>query len=119
MSEIGFSPTGLYERPWSPAHLRCVADVDGGFALTWLPRSRTGGDRWDGDVSLADPPKYRVTIFRAGSAIRTFEADAEVAIYPGSDAAIDFPGNFDDGEWAVAHWGDGYGWGPEARARLI
>lgn len=118
-SEIAFEPTGLYERPWSPAHLRSAAGGDGGFVLTWLPRSRTGGDRWDGEVRLADPPRYRVTLLKAGGAVRSFETEAEAVSYAGLDAAIDFPDGFDDGEWAVAHWGDGYGWGPEARARLI
>ncbi len=117
-SEDAFAPTGLYERPWSPAHLRAAAGADGGFELTWLPRSRTGGDRWDGEPPLADPPSYRVTIFKAGAAIRSFETDSAAAIYPGPEAAVDFPGGFGDGEWTVAHRGDGYGWGPEARARL-
>lgn len=119
VSEISFAPTGLYERPWSPAHLRSAPGVEGGFDLTWLPRSRTGGDRWDGDVNLADPPRYRITIFRAGSAVRSFETDSEAWVYAGPDAAADFPDGFDNGEWAVAHWGGGYGWGPEARARLL
>lgn len=118
-TEVEFAPVGLYQRPWSPVHLRCVMGAGGGFDLTWLPRSRTGGDRWDGEVRLADPPNYRITIFRAGEAIRWFETDTEAVIYPGPEAAIDFPGGFSDGEWTVAHWGDGYGWGPEARARLI
>lgn len=119
VSETAFAPTGLYERPWSPAHLRSIAGADGGFELSWLPRSRTGGDRWDGEARLADPPRYRVTVLKEGSPIRSFEVDTEAAMYAGPDAAADFPDDFDDGEWAVEHWGDGYGWGPGARARLI
>ena len=118
VSEVGFAPTGLYERPWSPAHLRSAIG-ESGFDLSWLPRSRLGGDRWDGDVSLADPPRYRIAILKAGSVVRSFETDSGTAHYAGPDAVIDFPDGFDDGEWSVAHWGEGYGWGPEARARLI
>lgn len=118
VSEIAFAPTGLYERPWSPAHLRCAATGDGGFDLTWLPRSRLDGDRWDGEVRLADHPRYRVSILKAGSAIRSFEVGAGTAVYAGPDAAADFPDGLDGGEWSVAHWGDGYGWGPEARSSL-
>jgi hypothetical protein len=117
-SEIVFAPTGLYERPWSPAHLRCAPAGDGGFDLSWLPRSRLDSDRWDGEVRLADAPRYRITILKAGSAIRSFEVDAGTAVYAGPEAAVDFPGGFDDGEWSVAHWGEGYGWGPEAHSSL-
>lgn len=119
VSEVGFTPTGESERPWSPAHLRSAADVNGGFALTWVARSRTGGDRWEGEDRLADPPRYRVTILKAGSSIRSFETASEAAIYAGPDAVRDFSDGYDEGEWAVAHWGDGYGWSPEARARLF
>lgn len=119
VGEVVFAPTGEYERPWSAAHLRSVAAVDGGFVLTWTPRSRAGGDRWDGEVRLADPPRFRVTILKAGSAIRSFETEAATAIYGGPVVAGDFPDGFHDAEWAVAHWGDGYGWGTEARAGLV
>lgn len=115
-SEITFAPTGLYERPWSPARLRCAAAGDGGFDLTWLPRSRLGGDRWDGEIRLADPRRYRITILKAGNAIRSFEVDGETALYPGTDVALDFPDGLEAGEWAVAQWGEAYGWGVEARA---
>ncbi|MDZ4110832.1 MAG: glycoside hydrolase TIM-barrel-like domain-containing protein [Brevundimonas sp.] len=119
VSEITFAPTGLHDRPWSPAHPRCTARSDGGFDLSWLPRSRLDGDRWDGEIRLEDSPRYRVTILKAGAAVRSFDVDAEAAIYPGPDAVSDFPDGFDDGEWAVAEWGEGYGWGAKARARLI
>ena len=66
-----------------------------------------------------DPARYRITILKAGVAVRSFEAGAEVALYAGPDAATDFPEGFDDGEWAVAHWGEGHGWGVEARAGLV
>lgn len=119
VSEIAYAPTGLYERPWSPAHLRSTARADGGFDLCWAPRSRIGGDRWDGEVPRVDPARYGITILKAGMAVRSFEVGAEVALYAGADAAIDFPDGFADCEWAVAQWGDGYGWGVEAHAGFV
>ncbi len=119
VSEIVFAATGLHDRPWSPAHQRCTARADGGFDLSWLPRSRIDGDRWEGEIRLADPPRYRIAILKAGTAIRSFEIDAETAIYAGPDAVSDFPEGFDEGEWSVIQWGESYGWGAEARARLI
>jgi hypothetical protein len=56
VSEVVFAPTGLYQRPWSPAHLRCTRRTDGGFDLCWLARARIGGDRWDGEVSPVNRP---------------------------------------------------------------
>ncbi|MCS6622768.1 glycoside hydrolase/phage tail family protein [Roseibacterium beibuensis] len=119
VSELVFAPMGAHERPWSPAHLRSTARTDGGFDLSWLPRSRIGGDRWDGEVHPADPPRYRVTLRAAGEVVRSFEIDSETAIYAGPDAAGDFPEGFDNGEVAVAQWGVGYGWGAEARTLLV
>jgi len=118
VSEIVFAPAGLYARPWSPAHLRCTGRADGGFDLTWLPRSRIGGDRWDGEAGLADTRRYRITILKAGMAIRSFEVEAETATYADSEAAEDFPEGYADGEWAVAQWGENFGWGVEARSGL-
>jgi len=118
-SEVVFASAGLHYRPWSPSHLRCVGRSDGGFDLSWLPRSRLGGDRWDGQPFPADRPRYRVTLVNAGVVKRSFEVDAEAALYAGPDASIDFPDGLDEGELRVAHWGEGYGWGVEARARLI
>jgi hypothetical protein len=119
VSEVVFAPSGLHERPWSPAHLSCVEGVDGGFDLAWLSRSRLDGDRWEGEVRPADPPRFRVTILTAGVVIRTFEVATEAATYAASDAAIDFPEGFEQAEAAVAQWGDGYGWGIESRASVI
>ena len=117
-TEVAFTATSLSDRPWSPAHLRSVARSDGGFDLTWLPRSRLDGDRWDGEIRLADPRRYRIDILKAGVATRSFEAEGETATYAGPDVAADFPDGFGSAEVAIAQWGDGYGWGVEARARL-
>ncbi|HYC75734.1 baseplate multidomain protein megatron [Brevundimonas sp.] len=119
VSEVLFTPSGLHERPWSPAHLSRTARIDGGFDLGWLSRSRLDGDRWDGEVRPADAPRYRVSILNAGVVIRTWEVGAETATYAASDVAVDFPEGFGQAEAAVAQWGDSYGWGFESRAQLV
>ena len=119
VSEIVFAPVGLHERPWSPAHLRCTGRPDGGFDLTWTPRLRLDGDRWEGEVRPPDPPRYRITILNAGTVIRSFEVATEAATYDGTDAAADFPDGLTDAEVSVSQWGDGYGWGVAARTGLI
>lgn len=118
-SELIFASVGLHERPWSPAHLRCTPRLDGGFDLTWLSRTRLGGDRWDGEAPAVDPLRFRVEILEEGIAIRTFEVEGETAIYPQIHSTADFPDGFEDVGVAVAQWSDGYGWGVRARTALI
>ena len=118
VSETAFAPVGLHDRPWSPAHLRCTPRSDGGFDLSWLPRVRLDGDRWDGETMAPDPMRFRVRILHAGAAVREFEVEATAVIYTAVEAAEDFPGGFGGAEASVAQWGDAYGWGVEARIDL-
>src|SRR5690606_38934610 len=87
MSETVFAPKGLQGRPWSPAHLRCLERTDGGFDLSWVPRSRLEGDRWDGQVGRADPARYRVCILGSGTVIRSFETTTDSATYPAAEVS--------------------------------
>ncbi|HYC66941.1 baseplate multidomain protein megatron [Brevundimonas sp.] len=119
VSETIFTPTGRHDRPWSPAHLRRMLRDDGGFDLTWLARSRIDSDRWDGEPTMSDPSRYRVRVLDNGTEIRVFEVEAEMADYSAGQVASDFPGGVAEAEVAVAQWGDGYGWGAEARIGLI
>nr|WP_324818748.1 glycoside hydrolase/phage tail family protein [Brevundimonas sp.] len=118
VSQTAFTPSGRHDRPWSPAHLRGRMRDDGGFDLTWLARTRIDGDRWDGELAVSDPPRYQVRVLAGGAVIRAFEAGAGFATYATADVTTDFAGGLVDAEVAVAQWGDGYGWGAEARIRL-
>ena len=112
VSEHHWSPTGLYDRPWSPAHLRCRARSDGGYDLNWMPRARLDGDRWDGEIALSDPSRFRVQVIHEGVPVRIFETEAAAGVYVGSDVMVDFPtGLPEDVTISVAQWGEGYGWG--------
>lgn len=63
--------------------------------------------------------RFRVRILAEATVLRTFEAEGLAALYPAADVAIDFPAGPGPGATiAVAQWGDGYGWGVEARAAL-
>ncbi|KQY70156.1 MULTISPECIES: glycoside hydrolase/phage tail family protein [unclassified Brevundimonas] len=119
VSEVVHTATGVHDRPWSPSHLRAGARADGGFDLGWVARSRIDGDRWEGEPASADPLRFRVRILAEATVLRTFEAEGVAALYPAADVAIDFPAGPGPGATiAVAQWGDGYGWGVEARAAL-
>ncbi|GGD12532.1 baseplate multidomain protein megatron [Aureimonas glaciei] len=57
-------------RPLSPVHLSGRYQADGALGLTWVRRTRIGGDSWEGlDVPLGeDIERYRVAITDAAGA---------------------------------------------------
>lgn len=119
VSDLLWTPTGAHDRPWSPAHLRRRSRPDGGYDLSWIPRARIDGDRWDGEVAASDPWRFRVRVAHGGDFVRTFEVAVASALYAGADLAADFPaGPPDDAIVAVAQWGESYGWGEEATMTL-
>ena len=119
VSEVGFTASGMHERPWSPARLRAVARADGGFDLGWIARARIDGDRWDGEAAASRSPRYRVRVLDGAEEKRAFEVEAAAATCVAADLAVDFPGGLDaNSRIAVAQWGDGYGWGMEAFVAL-
>lgn len=118
-SEVAHAATGVHDRPWSPAHLRATVRPGGGFDIGWIARSRIDGDRWEGGAWSGDPGRFRVRILAGAATRRTFEVDGDAAFYSAGDVAVDFPGGpGPDAAVAVAQWGEGYGWGVEARASL-
>jgi hypothetical protein len=115
VSEVGFTISGLHERPWSPAHLRARARTDGGFDLDWIARARIDGDRWDVEAAASGSMRFRVRVLDGPDEKRAFEVETGAATYTAADRAVDFPSGLDAGcGIAVAQWGDGYGWGIEA-----
>lgn len=119
VSEVGFTVTGLHERPWSPAHLWARARLDGGFDLGWVARDRIDGDRWDGGAVASASPRFRIRVLDGADEKRTYEVGTDAAIYTAADRAVDFPAGLDaESRIAVAQWGDGYGWGREASVAL-
>lgn len=79
-----FSGVGL--RPFSPVHLRAVKHQTGDVALSWVRRTRTGGDVWSGvDVPLGEEQEqYLVRILQGGEVKRHAIVNAPAFTY--SDA---------------------------------
>ena len=120
VSEVGFTATGVHERPWSPAHPRARPRADGGFDLGWIARSRIDGDRWDDQGIAPAPSRCRIRVLEGAEEKRTFEVEATTATYAAADFAADFPGGPGiESRVAVAQWGEGYGWGLEASVALV
>lgn len=118
VSEVTQTLTGLHERPWRPVHLAVVPDA-GGRQVRWRARSRIDGDRWDGEAAGADPLRFQLRVLQGEAVRREVVVEGEGWTYAAGDLATDFPGGIgEDAVIAVAQWGEGYGWGDEARARL-
>jgi len=118
VSEVMQTLTGLHERPWRPVHLRLAAESEG-RRVVWRGRSRIDGDRWDGEAAGADPLRFRVRVLAGEAVRREVVVEGESWTYAAGDLAMDFPGGVGaDATLAVAQWGEGYGWGDEARAGL-
>ena len=118
-AEASFTWEARAERPWRPAHLRLTTE-ESGRRLTWIPRVRVNGGRWDMEPTEVDPRRFRVRVMDDGVEKRVWEVEEAQATYPAAQLAADFPGGLGEGaRIGVAQWGEGYGWGAEAVARLI
>jgi hypothetical protein len=70
--------------------------ANGDIALSWIRRTRVGGDSWTGeDVPLSETSeRYRVEIARAsdGALLRTAETTSPAFTYTAAMQAADTPG---------------------------
>ena len=82
---------GFGQRPFSPVHVCGVRD-DGDLTISWIRRTRVGGDNWDGDdVALGEETeRYEVDILNAGTVVRTLRSDVPQAIYARDEQMADF-----------------------------
>jgi hypothetical protein len=60
-------------QPLSPVHLRVDFHADGALTLSWIRRSRIGGDNWDGvEVPLGEERElYSVVVGNASGTVLT------------------------------------------------
>ena len=118
VSEVMQTLSCVHERPWRPVHMNVVSE-DGGRHVSWRARSRIDGDRWDGEAAGADPLRFRVRVLAGEVVRRETVVEGEAWDYGTGDLSVDFSdGVGADVSVAVAQWGEGYGWGEEARVSL-
>ncbi len=88
--EIEVTPEGVGLRPFAPAHLRARAS-GGDLAITWVRRTRLGGDSWEGpEVPLGeDAERYRLRIFSGATLLREVETAAPAHLYTAAERAAD------------------------------
>ncbi|VAX07404.1 Gene Transfer Agent host specificity protein [hydrothermal vent metagenome] len=79
-------------KPFSPVHGKGLRDGAGTLALTWIRRSRVGGDWMDNaDVPLGENyERYDIEILNDGAVVRSLTSDVSEVIYPASSQIEDF-----------------------------
>jgi len=113
-SEALFVARGVHDRPWSPSGLTVETSAKG-LAIRWTPRVRLFGDNWDGEPTPVDPMRFRLRVRDGDVVVRTMDVEGTSASYSAADLAADFPERVTStARIAVAQWGEGFGWGPEA-----
>ncbi|MCC5993166.1 MAG: glycoside hydrolase/phage tail family protein [Rhodobacteraceae bacterium] len=90
--EAVFAGVGL--RPYRPAHLRAVSLPNGDLAVSWIRRSRQGGDGWGAtEVPLAEAyERYVLRIRQGGQVLREVTLEAPGYQYAAADQAADGAG---------------------------
>ena len=82
-------------KPLSPVHLRARRE-GGDIRLSWIRRTRVGGDSWEGEVPLAEAfERYRLEIRKDGAVVRETETAAPDYLYAAADILADFGPGFD------------------------
>ncbi len=106
---------GLARRPLSPVHVRGKRTSSGDRTITWVRRTRRGGDSWDvAEVPLAEErEEYSIDIMRYDRPVRTFSSLSSSIVYSAADQIQDF-GTAQESVDCIVHqvsttWGRGAG----------
>ena len=79
-------------RPFAPAHPRMVREASGDVVITWVRRTRVGGDVWldEDDVPLGEASeRYEVRIVDGGT-LRKFTTSTPIVTYTAAEQTTDF-----------------------------
>jgi hypothetical protein len=87
---------GRAEKPYAPAYIRGSRDGGLNLSITWLRRTRIGGEWLDGTgtVQLGEGTEaYEVDVMSGGTVVRTIGSlSSPAATYPASQQVTDFGG---------------------------
>lgn len=109
---------GMGMRPYAPAHLRAAGTPGGDRTVSWIRRTRIGGDGWSGlDVPLGEASEaYVVRVLAGGAIVREAVATGPRWIYPAADRVAD--GVVAPYEIAVAQVSEVFGTGAFVRITI-
>ncbi|MFM9943199.1 MAG: glycoside hydrolase/phage tail family protein [Hyphomicrobiaceae bacterium] len=83
---------GVGYRPLSPVHINGTRNTTGDLTLSWIRRTRLGGDNWSTlEVPLAeDSERYEIDILDGSTLKRTLAATTPTATYSAAAQIADF-----------------------------
>lgn len=84
----------VWARPFAPVHIRGVRGGGGDVAIRWTPRTRLGGDTWQGEPSSGETiAGWRIEILDgAGAVRRVISSEIPQATYLTAAQIADFGG---------------------------
>jgi hypothetical protein len=111
--ELVFTNTGNGLRPFSPVYLRAGRDpVSGDVNLSWIRRTRLGGDAWLSEVPLGEETEaYDVQVLSGSTVLRTTRVAAPMLLYTAAQQSADFGSPPASIAWRVAQVSRVYGRG--------
>jgi hypothetical protein len=87
--------------------------------LSWVRRTRLGGDSWVAEVPLGQQvEEYTATILNGSTAVRTLRVGASEALYTAAEQTADFGALLASLTWGVAQVSRVYGAGVPAEATI-
>jgi hypothetical protein len=122
MTELGFAWQALAERPWAPAHLRVSLLGNGDRKLSWIRRTRLGGDDWGAnEVPLSeDQEGWKLEVLLGETVVRTVQTSSAQWLYTALDQATDFaPAQIANVSVRIAQASASFGWGAAQRKSLL
>lgn len=91
--EYSFTNTGVGLKPYSPVHINGTRDGSGNLTITWIRRTRVGGE-WRNyvDASLSETSEsYEVDIMSGATVTRTLTGlSSQTAAYSAANQVTDF-----------------------------
>ncbi len=120
--EIVFANSGAGLRPYAPVHLMGRRDpATGDWLVTWIRRTRIGGDSWGFEVPLGEESeRYLVEVIDTGTAevVRTIEVTSPSVLYTAGQQAADFGAPVTEFDVAVSQVSQSYGRGTPEEATI-
>ena len=110
---------GLGLKPLSPVHVT-AARADGDVAISWIRRTRLGGDSWEApEVPLGeDSEAYEIDILDGADVVRTLTSATTTVSYTADQQVVDFGSEQPSYDVRIYQMSAAYGRGTPAAASI-
>ncbi len=119
-ADVSHAFRGLGRRPLSPVHVRGTRAAGGELKITWIRRTRTGGDSWEGiDVPLGEASEsYLVEVLSGAVVKRAWQVSTPLVVYSAAEQSADFGTQPSSLTVRVSQMSPSYGRGAACQATL-